>query len=108
MYLDPVDRTFNRAPDFHVLQFLEADFKKGMDMVPLEDAREAPKYVDMKGPKYVLNGGVYSADELAWLLKKGYVRSEFYGRTDNITDEFVRPRVRYHVTQKGLDSRRWI
>lgn len=107
MYRDSVDATFNKAPDFHVLQFLEQDFKAGLDMKPIEDVNDAPKYTEIKGPKYVLNGGVYSADELAWLLKKGYVRSHFYGYTDPITDEFRRPRVRYSVTTKGLNAKRW-
>lgn len=107
MYRDPVDSTFNRAPDFHVLKQLKEDFKQDLIMHPSTDVKAETKHTELKGPLYVLNGGVYTADELAWLLKKGYVRSDLYGRRCEVTDEYTRPKVRYIVTQKGRDSKRW-
>jgi hypothetical protein len=104
-----MDTVLLKVPNHTIIEFLEADFKKDVSMYPLNDVPEKarPKGVNLTGPLYFLNGGVYTAEELSWALRKGYVRSEFYGHRCHITDEFRKPQVRYNITQKGLATRRW-
>lgn len=110
MYIDTV---LNKVPALIIIQAMEAAIKKGDEIRPItgDKLKALQEQTKMNGPLYRVGASEFyaTAEELSWALRKGYVRSEFYGDTITYThtEEFLKPRIRYTATRKGIETKKW-
>lgn len=104
------DTVLNTVPMAIVAQAMEEAFKSGHVGTP-----GSGRYnTTLQGPLYLVGSEVLTADEISWGLRRGYIRSQFIGRTvtvgtkDHNFEEFVKPRIEYTITTKGRSTTRWI
>lgn len=108
------DRALFSVPSMYVANAMAASFKAGKVCHPCGDATRDMAGIT-KGQGYIIDGTVLTCEEIRWGLTRGYIRSELHGDTcvevsSKLGEEVVKwdePRVRYVVTQKGLNSIRW-
>jgi hypothetical protein len=76
-----------------------------------ERLEKVAKRTGLKGPLYQSgHGGVITAEELSWALRKRYITSDLYGDTveySNGVEELLKPKVRYIGTEKGRTTHIW-
>jgi hypothetical protein len=101
MYRDTV---LFKVPNPAIAQMMQNDMLAGATLLPLKDIppKDRPPTGSLLGELYGSDDGVgtrtaYTAEEISWGLRKGYIRSDLYGSTYNRTgtDEYVRPVIRY-------------
>lgn len=113
------DTVLLKVPHNNVINAIQDAAKKGALFNPITPKEREIIEVDgtrLLGPLYIGGAVVITAEELSWALRKGYLRSELYGPvhtflksagTGSDVDEWVRPRVRYVITQKGVTTKLW-
>lgn len=107
------DTVLNKVPDVNLIDAVIYDCRDlRKDVTPTSSPY--PLALGLKGPLYSTGSTVITAEELSWFLRRGYLRSELYGRTATVTlgnhsfEEFIAPKVRYSCTTKGYNTPKWV
>lgn len=108
-----MDTVLNRIPNISIIDAVVLncrDLKR--DVTPTKSPHVlAP---GLKGPLYTAGDSIITGEELSWFLRRGYLRSELFGRTATVQvgghsyEEFIQPKVRYSCTVKGFNTPKWV
>lgn len=102
------DTVLHWSPGLMVANFLRRKVQEGGRITAAKNKKTGKMQYFVAGCDVPLDG-----DEVSWMLRRGYIRSELVGRTVTVTigeysvEEFIKPDVVYYITEKGRKSSVW-